>query len=314
MVNPDKAALKGSIEGYLGRSSEIFDQEFLDLAESELAGLRKDKGFSFPTNEGMRKITKEPETRKIDDDPVLSRLSGNIRKTIKGVGSNKEGGVYAGVNGFHHGHLAFLSKSEAIVAADMNKIVPYGFSFIVGTVGAIKTPEDFREQISLMAADPKKFKEFFSNTGLEGSILVSGGSPAAELARQRLLKGFIDTMNEFDPQIHGQDKIPPVFCWDKDAYDYFRMLVLQDKVAGAKAKLQGYGFMDLLSRSLDAFNLDRKELNTFYASSCFDPRFLGPKERSKFLKKLSDNGMTDYQVVESFLNSGWIVYDIKEGH
>jgi hypothetical protein len=312
MINPDKAALKGSIEGYLGRSSEIFDQPFLDLAEKELEGLRKDKGFSFPTNEGMRKITKNPEMKKINDDPVLLRLASNIRKTIHGVGSNKEGGIYAGVNGFHHGHLAYLSKSEGIIAADMNKIVPYGFSFIVGTVGAIKSPDDFRNQISLMAADPRKFKEFFYNTGLEESILVSSDSPDADFTRNRLLKGFIDTMNEFDPFIHGQDKIPPVFCWDENAYDYFRTLILQDKVAGAKTKLQGNGFMELLSKSLSSFSLDREELNTLYVSSCFDPRFLGPKDRGKFLKKLSDAGMADCQMVESFLNSGWIVYDIKE--
>ena len=139
----DPEALKGGVEGYLGRSSEIFDESFLDLVEDELEELQTQKGFSFPTNEGMRKITRSPEVEKIDQDPVLSELTSTIRTTIDGVDKSKEGGVYMGVNAFHHGHLAYLSKSEAVVSVDMNKLVPYGFGFIVGLLSVAKTPPKF---------------------------------------------------------------------------------------------------------------------------------------------------------------------------
>ncbi len=306
----DKNALKSSVEGYTGRSRMIFDESFLELSEKELDEYQRMKGFSFPTNEGMRKITKDPELEKIENDPVLSRLTSTIRTTINGVRSSKEGGLYVGVNAFHHGHLAFLSKSEAIVSVDMNKFVPYGFAFIVGLVGGAKTVDDFGRQVTTLAASPEKLRDFFENTELGKTALVQGDSPQARRARQALLQGILSTMNEFNPMVHGQNIVPPVFCTNQDSYDYFRTLVMQDKVAGASAKLQGKKMIGILSRSLESFSMTLPELNTMYVSSCFDPRFLGPKERNKFLDPLKEKGQTNVQMIESFLNSGWIVYDV----
>jgi hypothetical protein len=307
----DEGSLRGSVEGYIGRSEELFDADYLNYAEGELTRLQNDKGFSFPTNEGMRKVTKTPELNRLDEDPELSLLAGNIRTTIHGVDSKKEGGLYFGVNAFHHGHLAYLSESEAMVNVDMNKLVPYGFAFIVGMVGAIKTPEDFRNQVGAMAADPRKFQDFFRNTRLEETILVQSESDEAVRARRRLITGFMETMDEFDPAKHGSNKVPPVFCHNTAAYDYFRTLAVQDKIAGIKGKLEGKGFVNLLAKAMNGFPLKKPELNTVYASSVFDPRFAGPKERKSFIKQLRNKGHNNFQVIESFLNSGWVVYDIE---
>ena len=138
MENIDKQAARGAVAGYIGRSKSIFDENLLDIAEQKIVDLRSDKGFSFPTNEGMRKITKRPEIEKLDKDPSLSKLREIIRTTIDGVESQKKGGLYVGVNAFHHGHLAYLSKSEAVLAVDMNELVPYGFAFIIGIVAGAK--------------------------------------------------------------------------------------------------------------------------------------------------------------------------------
>jgi hypothetical protein len=307
----DRGSLKGSVEGYIKQSKEIFDEDFLNSSEEKIIKALNMKGFSFPTNEGMRKITKKPETHKIENDPTLDRLVKNLRTTTNGVRSNKTGGVYAGVNAFHHGHLAYLSKSEAVVAVDMNELVPHGFAFVVGMVGAIKTPEDFRHQVGLMAANPERFKDFFAGTDLEKSVLVNSEEEKMINARRRLLDGLVSTMSEFNPALHGSTVTPPVFCYDKDAYNYFRTLILQDKVAGVKVKLDGAGMINILAKALDSFNVDTRELNTLYVSSCFDPRFAGPQERLKFFNKLSKEGYKDMQIIESFLNSGWIVYDIE---
>ena len=69
--------------------------------------------------------------------------------------------------------------------------------------------------------------------------------------------------------------------------------------------------MEALARSLSAFNPNVSELNTLYVSSCFDPRFAGPKERTKFVGAMGREGHQNVQMVESFLNSGWIVYDVN---
>jgi hypothetical protein len=312
MEKIDRGSLKGSVEGYIKQSKEIFDEDFLNSSEEKLIKAFEMKGFSFPTNEGMRKVTKEPETHKIEDDPTLGRLINNLRTTINGVRSNKKGGIYAGVNAFHHGHLAYLSKSEAVVAVDMNELVPHGFAFVVGMVGAIKTPEDFRQQVSLMAANPELFKDFFEGTEMEKSVLVNSEDKEMVAGRKRLLDGLVSTMKEFDPSLHGSTTVPPVFCYDKDAYNYFRTLILQDKVAGAKAKLDGAGMINILAKATNSLDVKLHELNSLYVSSCFDPRFAGPKERLKFFNKLQGEGYKDMQIIESFLNSGWIVYDIKD--
>ena len=313
MAEFDIEAMQGGVEGYLERSREIFNLDFLEYAEGELEKLqtKHGSGFSFPTNEGMRKITKHPEMNKLENDPVLSDLIEGIRTTIRGITVPKQGGIYAGMNAFHHGHVAYLSKSEAVVAVDYNKLVPYGFSFIVGLVGGAKTPEAFRKQVGAMAANPRIFEDVFVKTGLGRTALLNSEAPEVVKARERLLRGFVEVMDEFDPLVHGKDRIPPVFCTDPDSYNYFRTLVLQDKVAGAKSKLQGEGFMNILAKSIDAFKVSLPEVNTVYTSSCFDPRFLGAKERGVFLARLKKNGFSNVQLVESFLNSGWIVYDVR---
>lgn len=308
----DSEAVRGSIEGYLGKSKEIFDANFLDLAEEKIGEIQEMKGFSFPTNEGMRKVTKTPELKKLEQDPSLRKLRSIIQDTIHSVGSKKTGGIYAGVNAFHHGHLAYLTKSEAIVSVDMNQLIPHGFAFMVGMVAGARNPEEFKQQVGIMAANPETLRDFFQNTELGSSVLVQSDHPDAARARKRLLEGLLTTMNEFDPMIHGQTKVPPVFCEDKDAYDYFRTLVVQDKVAGGTTKLQGKGMMNVLSKALEVFDPTLPEINTLYVSSCYDPRFLGPKEREQFFKRLKDEGHTNFQMIESFLNSGWIVYDVGE--
>lgn len=307
MENFDKSASQGAIEGYLGRSKEIFNQDLLDISEAEfINGIKKHgSGFSFPTNEGMRKITKNPETGKIESDEILEKFIGSLRTTIRGVSSPKMGGMYAGVNAFHHGHLAYLSKSEAVISVDYNKLVPYGFGFIVGLVGGAKTPEDFKKQVALLATNPKMADDFFGKTGL--GVEDNENKLAAF---NRMLSGLLSVMNEFDPRIHGQNKIPPVFCEDKDAYNYFRTLILQDKVAGIKANLKTESFIGLLSLALDNMKLEVPEINSLYVSSCYDPRFLKPAERGKMLKALQTQGHSNIQMIESFLNSGWIVYDL----
>jgi hypothetical protein len=305
----DMGAVKSSVEGYMTQSF-LLDERFLDLKEDELiAGLNK-KGFSFPTNEGMRKVTKRPELEKIDDDPVLYRVASNIRDTIGSVRSNKKGGLYAGVNAFHHGHLAYCSRSEAIVAVDMNKLIPYGFAFIVGLVGGIEQPEDFRKQVSLMAAEPERLRDFFQGTDLEQTALVTSESEEADSARRRLLTGLLSTMNEFNPNISSD--VPPVFCNDRDTYNYFRELILKDKVSGITSALEGKGFVKTLTNAIEGMDLDRQELNTMYVSSCFDPRFIGPEGRKAFVRKLQNAGFSDFQMIESFLNSGWVIYDVED--
>ena len=126
-----------------------------------------------------------------------------------------------------------------------------------------------------------------------------------------MLRGFVSVMDEFDPLLHGQDKVPPVFCTDQAAYDYFRTLAIQDRIAGAQTKLQSKKTFGALAKALDVFNLDVPEINTLYVSSCFDPRFAGPKQRKKFLQKVGGGQSGQMQVVESFLNSGWIVYEVE---
>lgn len=303
----DQNALRGSVEGYLGRSKQLFDQNLLDISEAEfLAGLQKHgSGFSFPTNEGMRKITKTPDLDKIESDEVLSGFIDSLRTTIRGVKSPKSGGVYAGVNAFHHGHLAYLSKSEAVVGVDYNKLIPYGFGFIVGLVGGAETKEDFKNQVASLAADPKMLDDFFGKTGL--SVENDAQKRAAV---SRLLSGLLSVMKEFDPRIHGQNKIPPVFCEDGGAYNYFRTLIMQDKVAGVHANLKAESFIGVLAKALEGFKLDLPEINSLYVSSCYDPRFLKPAERNKMIKQLRQAGHSNVQMIESFLNSGWIVYDI----
>ena len=80
----DFGAIRGGVEGYIGRSKEIFDADFLDYAEGEIESLqtKHGSGFSFPTNEGLRKITKQPEIDKTENDPVLQKVEGIIRTTI----------------------------------------------------------------------------------------------------------------------------------------------------------------------------------------------------------------------------------------
>ncbi|MBI3633593.1 MAG: hypothetical protein HY226_04860 [Candidatus Vogelbacteria bacterium] len=311
MGNIDKQAAKGAVEGYLGRSKSIFNESLLDIAEQKIVDLRSDKGFSFPTNEGMRKITKRPEIEKLDKDPSLSKLREIIRTTIDGVQNLKKGGLYVGVNAFHHGHLAYLSKSEAILAVDMNELVPYGFAFIVGLTAGAKDPESFKKQVSLLTTSPEKLRDFFEDTELGRTALVQSDADEAQFARKRLLTGLLSTLEEFNPKIHGQRKIPPVFCNDTDAYNYFRTLIVQDKVAGGIAKLQGKKLLGAIASAMDSFELALPQLNTLYVSSCFDPRFAGPKSRLKFLDDLRMKGFDNIQIVESFLNSGWIIYDVE---
>jgi len=304
----DPIALHGAVDGYLGRSKELFDQNLLDISEEEFVENTKKhgSGFSFPTNEGLRKITKNPETNSIKSDKTLADFSDYLRTTIRGVKPIKEGGLYAGVNAFHHGHLAHLSKSEALISVDYNKLVPYGFGFIVGMVGGLKTPEDFKNQAALLAANPKMIDDVFGKTGLG-----VGDSENKLAVVSRLLKSLVTVMDEFDPRLHGQNKIPPVFCEDKDAYNYFRTLILQNKVAGLKANLKAESFIGVLATALDGFKMELPEINSLYVSSCYDPRFLKPIEREKIFKALKKQGHKNIQMIESFLNSGWIVYDVE---
>lgn len=306
--NFDKNALQGAVEGYLGRSEQLFNNNLLDISEQEfLDGFKKHgSGFSFPTNEGMRKITKNPELAEIESDKVLKKFIDSLRVTIRGVSSPKVGGVYAGVNAFHHGHLAYLSKSEVIISVDYNKLVPYGFGFIVGLIGGAKTPDDFKKQVALLVANPRMIDDFFGKTKLS----VESDSNKQAIVK-RLLTGILSVMKEFNPRIHGQNKIPPVFCEDSDSYNYFRTLIMQDKVAGIKTNLEAESFIGVLSKALDGFRLEVPEINSLYVSSCYDPRFLKPIERGNLLKKLQDKGHSNIQIIESFLNSGWIVYNIN---
>jgi hypothetical protein len=306
--NLDTGALGGAVEGYFEQSKSLFNQELLDLSEEEFKKNQEKhgSGFSFPTNEGLRKITKMPEVERAEADPEIQKYLDSLRLTIRGVKPNKDGGLYAGVNAFHHGHLAYLSKSEAIVNIDYNKIVPYGFGFIVGLVGAAKTPEDFKNQVGAMVANPGMLEDVFGKTKFSQTV-----SEKNTAVHTRLLKGLLSVMDEFNPAIHGQEKIPPVFCCDQDAYNYFRTLVLKDKVTGVNANLQAESFIGTLAAALENMQLETEEINSLYVSSCYDPRFLKPSGRQELLKKLRKKGYKNIQMIESFLNSGWIVYDIN---
>lgn len=311
MAPLDKEGMRGSVEGYLGRSREMFDLSFLEYAEGEIGRLQQSKGFAFPTGEGMRKVTKQPEMRKLAQDPLLKEWQDSIRTTIRGIRPVKEGGLYAGVNAFHHGHIAYLSRSEAAIAVDMNKLVPYGFAFVVGLAGGARTPAEFKEQAATMHTNPQTFRDIFANTALGGSPLVEKDTDEVRQARDRLLRGVVSVMNEFDPLAHGQDKIPPVFCADADAYNYFRTLAVQDRIAGAKTMLQGEQMIGIIAKAISVWPLAVRELNTIYVSSCFDPRFSRPKERRRFIDNLARSGHRGIQIVESFLNSGWIAYEVN---
>jgi hypothetical protein len=285
----------------------------LDVAEQELIKSLSKKGFSFSTNEGMRRVTKEPEIDKLENDKTILQIARNIRKTIGGIRENG-GGLYAGTNAFHHGHLAFISKSESILAYDINPIVPYGFAFIVGLVGGTATPDDFRQQVCEIALNPKKIGDYFKGTPMENSGLLSSSLNDSE--RERLIKplfqGIMTTMNEFNPAIHGKETpTPPVFCWNEQSYNYFRRLILRDKVAGLVQNVVSKGFIGSLANAVSGFGVDR--LNTLYFSSIFDPRFAGSSSRKKFVDELNKRKMGEgVQVVESFLNGGWVIYDIAD--
>lgn len=151
----DTGAFQGAIAGYVERSLQISPTSILDTQEEQLAEGFGLKGFSFPTNEGHQKITKPPELRRLGEDRTIGTIADNIRTTIHSI-QERPGGLYTGVNAFHHGHIAYLSKSEAIVSADMNEIVPWGYAFMFGLTAGSSNPEKFREQVNLVAAEPKK--------------------------------------------------------------------------------------------------------------------------------------------------------------
>lgn len=157
-----------------------------------------------------------------------------------------------------------------------------------------------------MQQNQKKLQDWLGGTEYEGLL----NSDKKLVIAQKLIQGILSTVNEFQP-FTGK-KIPPVFCCDSDAYDYFRTLVLKDRVAGVTAPIQSKNFVETLAKATTNFQLDNKDLNTFYASSCFDPRFLGSNGRKNVFESLSKKGFKDFQVVESFLNSGWIVYDVQQ--
>lgn len=313
MGEKDTQAIRGVLEGYRDKSGEILPGNILDIAEAKLIESVDQKGFSFPTNEGMRKVTKVPELNKLAKDPVIEEIARNIRITIAGVMA-KNGGLYAGTNAFHHGHLAYLTKSEGILSYDMNAIVPYGFAFIVGLVGGINDPHEFRRQVTEFAINPMSIGDFFKDTSLENAGLLSSEIKPGVFKKisRRLFEGVVSTMNGFNPALHGKNcLVPPVFCWDETSYNYFRQLVLQDKVVGMTQRVENRGFIGSLAKAVDIFGLE--DINSIYFSSIFDPRFAGPKARKDFIKYLKSSGMSrGTQIIESFLNGGWIVYDLKE--
>jgi hypothetical protein len=309
----DRHMVKDAVNAYGGRSLEISGASVLDAAEAQLVSAFHTKGFSFPTNEGMRKITKPPEMHKLESDPNISTIARNIRTTMSGLRDTKPGGLYAGTNAFHHGHLAYLSRSEGVLAYDMNPLIPYGFAFIVGLVGGSERSSDFRNQVCEIALNPDKIGDYFKDTPMENSGLLSSNLSDQQRADyiRPLFQGIMTTMDEFNPAIHGPSRfVPPVFCWDEQSYNYFRQLILQEKVAGMVKNVVSQGFIGNLANAVSGFGVGH--VNTLYFSSIFDPRFAGPSARKKYVSDLRKKDMADgVQVVESFLNSGWIVYDIK---